>query len=209
MLLPSGTGGAAGSGSVAGTGNGGSTPMGSAGSGTAGSGMAGSPPVMGVAGAPPCADNDQDGKCNEVDRCPDDSNDTVDTDGDGLPDVCDACPQVQDDGSDADLDGQGDACDSCGIHVALDLAPLYYFTLDEGPAATTAVNRGSVPNTASYLGPIERGLAGISDPNGTAIRMAGGANGEFSRVTMTGVNVFPTTALTATFWIRTTRVAAD
>ncbi|MEY2934200.1 MAG: Bifunctional hemolysin/adenylate cyclase precursor [Pseudomonadota bacterium] len=212
MLLPSGTGGAAGSSSVAGTGTGGSTPMGSAGSGTAGSGtagsgMGGSTPMMGMAGAPPCADNDQDGRCNEVDRCPDIRDDGTDTDADGLPDACDGCPQLQDDGRDSDGDGKGDACDPCGIGVALGFAPLYYLTLDEDATATTAVNRGSVPQTATYLGPIERGLAGVSDPNGRAIRMAGGANGEFSRVTFTGINVFPRTALTATFWIRTTRVA--
>lgn len=199
----SGSGGAGGSsgGNVSGTDTGGAGPMGSGGSGAAGA----PPMMMGAAGAPPCPDGDGDGRCNDVDRCPDVPDDGADGDGDGVPDACDVCPLVQDDGSDADGDGVGDACDPCGIHVALELEPLYYLPLDEGPAATTAVNRGTVPQTATYLGPIERGLAGVSDPDGRAIRMAGGGNGEFSRVTFTGVNVFPTTALTATFWIRTTR----
>lgn len=201
VLVPPGTGGSAGSGSEGssdvGMGMGGSTPMESAGGA---SGM-----MMGAAGAPACPDTDGDGRCNDVDRCPDVRDDGADGDGDGRPDACDLCPQVQDNGLDADGDGVGDACDPCGIHVALALEPLYYLPLDEGPTATTAVNRGTVPQTASYIGPIERGLAGISDPDGRAIRMAGGANGEFSRVTFTGINAFPTTALTATFWIRTTR----
>ncbi len=205
MLVTAGAGGASGNGNVSGTGTGGGSGGSEAGSAGMGGGMSEMPP-MGAAGAPPCADSDGDGRCDDVDRCPDVPDDGADADGDGRPDACDLCPQQQDDGSDADGDGVGDACDPCGIHVALELEPLYYLPLDEGPTATTAVNRGSVPQTASYLGPIERGLAGISDPDGRAIRMAGGANGEFSRVTITGINTFPTTALTATFWLRTTRV---
>jgi hypothetical protein len=205
MLVNSGSSGAGGGTSgLSGTGTGGATATGSSG----GSADVMMPPV-GAAGAPPCADNDGDGRCNDVDRCPDVSDQGADGDGDGAPDACDVCPLVQDNGRDSDGDGIGDACDPCGIHVALELNPLYYLPLDEGPAATTAVNRGSVPQTAAYIGPMERGVAGVSDPNGTAIRLSGGAGGEFSRVTITGINVFPTTALTATFWIRTTRAVED
>ncbi|MEY2934743.1 MAG: hypothetical protein RL033_5492 [Pseudomonadota bacterium] len=183
-------------------GTGGAQPMGSA-----GAGAGGMPPVMmgGAAGAPPCADTDGDGRCNEVDRCPEVRDDGTDGDGDGRPNACDPCPELQDDGSDADGDGIGDACDPCGIGFALDLAPLYYFSLDEAATATTAVNRGSAAQAAVYVGPVERGLAGVSDPRGRAIRLAGGVNGEFSRVSVLNVSTFPSTALTATFWIRTTR----
>jgi len=53
-------------------------------------------------------DDDQDGVCNALDRCPG-ADDRVDTDHDGLPDACDPFPTVRD----SDGDGIGDPCDAC------------------------------------------------------------------------------------------------
>ena len=162
-------------------------------------GMGGSPVL------PACADADGDGQCDSVDLCPNVADDGTDRDGDGIPDACDKCPAVlaQDDSQDVDADGTPDACDACGIGVPLALQPLFYFPLDERGASATAVNLGSVRQTGSYVGPVERGLAGISDPAGHAARFVGAQNGAFSRVVLPNVQAFPSTALTATFWIRT------
>jgi hypothetical protein len=63
----------------------------------------------------PANDQDGDGVCGNVDRCPvlyDPAQ--ADTDGDGLGDACDNCPVTANpDQSDADADGRGDACDDC------------------------------------------------------------------------------------------------
>lgn len=110
---------------------------------------------------------------------------------------------AQDDSQDVDGDGTPDACDPCGIGVPLALGPMFYFPLDEQGASATAVNLGSVRQTGSYVGPVERGLAGVSDPAGHAARFVGSQAGAFSRVVLPNVQRFPSTALTATFWIRT------
>ncbi|MEO8178628.1 MAG: LamG-like jellyroll fold domain-containing protein [Deltaproteobacteria bacterium] len=158
------------------------------------------PPLM----PPACADADGDTLCDAVDLCPNVADDGADRDADGRPNACDLCPDVaQDDSRDADADGKPDACDSCGIGVAIALSPLFYFPLDEAATAATAINLGSVGQTATYLGPVERGLAGVSDPRGRAIRMAGQEGTEFSRVTLLNARAFPSTALTAMFWVRT------
>lgn len=129
-----------------------------------------------------------------------------DADGDGICDAVDGCPNVKDDGADHDGDGIPDACDPCGIGVPLQLAPLYYFPLDDTGEGTTALNLGSVHQNGTYVGPIERGWAGVADPEGRAIRMLGqSAEGAFSRVEMLNVPTFPSTALTAMFWVRTSQ----
>jgi hypothetical protein len=169
---------------------------------TAAGGAGGTPPTAVM--PPACPDADGDKLCDAVDLCPDVADDGADRDADGRPNACDLCPDVaQDDSRDADADGKPDACDSCGIGVALALNPLFYFPLDEAATAATAINLGSVGQTATYLGPVERGLAGVSDPRGRAIRMAGQEGTEFSRVTLLNVRAFPSTALTALFWVRT------
>jgi hypothetical protein len=178
--------------------------------GAAGAGSAA--PAMNAAGAagmgpaqPACPDADADGLCDSVDRCPAVADDGQDRDGDGTPDACDRCPDVmaQDDSQDVDADGTPDACDPCGIGVPLALQPLFYFPLDEQGASATAVNLGSVRQTGSYVGPVQRGLAGVSDPAGRAARFVGSQNGAFSRLVLPNVQRFPSTTLTATFWIRT------
>jgi hypothetical protein len=83
----------------------------------------------GSSGAPACPDADGDGRCDAVDRCPNDKDDGTDHDGDGIP----------------------DACDPCGIGVALGLAPLYYFSLDDTGESATALNLGSVPQYCILL----------------------------------------------------------
>lgn len=211
-----------------GTGTGGSGPNGDAGSGEmseplplASGGTGGGSPSNGGAnagsgggganagpdsGAPAsCANADGDGLCDVDDRCPAVADDGADRDLDGTPDACDRCADVngQDDARDVDQDGIPDACDPCGIGVALGLSPLYYFPLDEGALAGEAVNLGSVNQSASYTGPIQRALAGVADPAGRAILMAGQQNGQFSRVTLLNASAFPSTALTAMFWVRT------
>jgi hypothetical protein len=177
--------------------------MSAAGSGgAAGAGMT----AMGGAPAlPTCADADADGLCDMLDLCPSVADDGSDRDGDGTPDACDKCPELmaQDDSQDIDADGKPDACDACGIGIPLGLQPLFYFPLDEVGASATAVNLGSVRQTGSYVGAVERGLAGVSDPAGRAARFVGSSGGAFSRVVLPNVARFPSTALTATFWIRT------
>ncbi|WP_340112844.1 CehA/McbA family metallohydrolase [Maribellus mangrovi] len=63
----------------------------------------------------PCADDDGDGVCNEVDQCPG-YDDNIDTDGDGFPDGCDECPEF-----DNNLLGQScndnDPCTENDIYV--------------------------------------------------------------------------------------------
>ncbi|HKO90602.1 MAG TPA: LamG-like jellyroll fold domain-containing protein [Polyangiaceae bacterium] len=135
----------------------------------------------GGGGAPACPDADADGRC----------------------DTEDACPNVADDGTDHDADGIPDACDPCGIGVALGLSPLYYFPLDDTGESAAALNLGSALQNGTYVGPIERGWAGVADPQGRAARFLGEAGGEFSRVELLNAPVFPSTALTATFWVRT------
>jgi len=139
--------------------------------------------MAGSSGAPACPDADGDGRCDDVDRCPD----------------------VKDDGTDHDGDGIPDACDPCGIGVALGLSPLYYFSLDDTGESLTALNLGSVPQNGTYVGPVERGWAGVADPQGRAPRFLGQAGGEFSRVELLGAPAFPSTALTAMFWVRTSQ----
>ncbi|HEU4581138.1 MAG TPA: LamG-like jellyroll fold domain-containing protein [Polyangiaceae bacterium] len=106
---------------------------------------------------------------------------------------------------DADGDGKPDACDPCGIGVALGLSPLFYFPLDETVATTGAANLGSVRQAGACVGPIERGWAGVADPQGRAPRFLGEADGAFSRVEVLNVAAFPSTALTAMFWVRTSQ----
>jgi Concanavalin A-like lectin/glucanases superfamily len=166
-------------GSSPGLGSGSDGPMVSAG----GADTMGADAMAGGSGAPACPDADADGRCDALDACPNDKDDGTDRDGDGIP----------------------DACDRCGIGVALGFAPLFYFPLDETGASATAFNLGSVRQDGSYVGPIERGLAGVSDPAGRAARFAGQANGEFSRVVVPDVAAFPSTALTAMFWVRTSQ----
>ena len=131
--------------------------------------------------APACPDTDEDGRCDAMDACPNDKDDGSDHDGDGIP----------------------DACDPCGIGVALGLSPLFYFPLDETVASTTAINLGSVLRSGTYVGPIERGWAGVADPQGRAPRFLGAAEGDFSRIELLSVPAFPRTALSAMFWVRT------
>ena len=195
MLAQPGGNGSAGAGSA--------DPAMNAAGGAAGAGM-----TAGMGGAPAlpaCPDADGDGQCDSVDLCPGVADDGTDRDGDGTPDACDKCPDVmaQDDSQDVDADGTPDACDPCGIGVPLALQPMFYFPLDEQGASATAVNLGSVRQTGSYVGPVERGLAGVSDPAGHAARFVGSQSGAFSRVVLPNVQRFPSTALTATFWIRT------
>jgi pentaxin family protein len=157
------------------------------------------------AGPVPCADRDGDALCDTEDPCPDSSDtSTADADQDGTPDACDRCAD-QDDSRDVDRDGIPDACDPCGIHVALGLSPMFYFPLDEEGTASTAQNLGRVLQNASYIGPVTRGLAGVSDPAGRAVRMAGQQGGQFSRVSLLNALEFPSTALTTLFWVRTTQ----
>jgi hypothetical protein len=155
-----------------------------------------------------CPDADNDGVCDADDACPSVANAaTTDRDQDGRPDACDACPEIanQDDALDVDQDRIPDACDTCGISVALALSPMFYFALDEGALAGEAANLGSVNQNGTYTGPITRALAGVADPAGRAVRMAGSQNGQFSRVTLLNALEFPSTALTAMFWVRTTQ----
>jgi hypothetical protein len=155
-----------------------------------------------------CADADSDGVCDVDDACPAVANAaTTDRDQDGIPDACDRCPEIarQDDASDIDQDGIPDACDPCGISVALALEPMFYFPLDEAAFIGDAANLGSVAQNGTYAGPVTRSLPGVADPDGRAVRMAGQQNGQFSRVTLLNALEFPSTALTAMFWVRTTQ----
>lgn len=168
-------------------------------------------PPQGTGGSPPepmpCADADGDGDCDDVDPCPNAADDDADRDQDGTPDACDPCADVATapDAPDSDQDGIPDQCDECGIGVALALEPMFYFPLDEDPLAVEAINLGTVQQRGTYIGPIERGLPGVSDPAGRAVRMIGQQNTEFSRVTVLNASAFPSTALTATFWVRTSQ----
>ena len=166
----------------AGSGRSGNGASGSGASGSAGGSVSPEGGAMGGAsGAPACPDADADGRCDAVDLC----------------------PNVPDDGTDRDADGIPDVCDPCGIGVALGLSPVFYFPLDETSASAAAFNLGSVRQNGVYVGAVERGLAGVSDPAGRAARFTGESNGEFSRVVLTDVPAFPSTALTAMFWVRT------
>lgn len=205
----SGPNGAAGSGEIIGPlplANGG-TGGGSGASSNAGSGGSNSNVEPDSGAAPACANADGDSLCDTDDRCPTVADDGADRDQDGRPDACDRCADVngQDDARDVDQDGIPDACDPCGIGVALGLSPLFYFPLDEGALAGEAANLGSVNQAASYTGPIQRALPGVADPAGRAILMAGQQNGQFSRVTLLNAIAFPSTALTALFWVRTSQ----
>ncbi|HKO93520.1 MAG TPA: LamG-like jellyroll fold domain-containing protein [Polyangiaceae bacterium] len=199
--LPLGSGGTGGgTGGSAGPSNGGGSGGNAAGTGGSDSTQ------MPDGGVPPaCANADGDSLCDADDRCPAVADDGADRDQDGTPDACDRCADVngQDDARDVDLDGIPDACDACGISVALGLSPLFYFPLDESALAGEAANLGSVNQSASYTGPIQRALPGVADPAGRAILMAGQQNGQFSRVTLLNAGAFPSTALTALFWVRT------
>lgn len=137
----------------------------------------------GSSGAPACTDGDGDGQCDDVDACPNDKDDGSDRDGNGVP----------------------DACDRCGIGFALSLSPLFYFPLDETVASSEALNLGSVRQTGTYVGPIEHGWAGVAHPQGRAPRLLGEVDGAFSRVELLNVPSFPSTALTAMFWVRTSQ----
>lgn len=216
-----------GSGGASGSPNGGSggTPNATGGTGTGGGGGTGEPvppgPLQqggtggatnlgetGDAGPVGCIDTDRDGTCDVDDLCPlvaDAA--TTDSDQDGRPDACDPCPNLanQDDAADVDQDGTPDVCDDCGISVALAQRPMFYFPLDEDAFIGTAANLGSVALQGTYTGPVTRALRGVADPNGRAVRMAGSQGGQFSRVTVLNVTAFPTTALTAMFWVRTTQ----
>lgn len=57
-------------------------------------------------------DADNDGACDDLDRCPGFDDNSPDTDLDDVPDLCDACPGF-DDLADADGDGVPDDCDLC------------------------------------------------------------------------------------------------
>jgi hypothetical protein len=133
------------------------------------------------AAAPSCVDDDGDGVCNPDDAC------------------------AGDDSADVDADGVPDACDRCGISAALALGPLYYFPLDELGSESEAQNLGRVAQSAQYVGPIARNQLGIADPNGRAIHLQGERDGQFSSVTVLNVLEFPSTALTAMFWLRTSQ----
>jgi hypothetical protein len=160
---------------------------GSAGRGGTGLGnLGGGPGIPDAGGA--CADDDADGVCNAADRCP--------------------LIADQDDSRDRDRDGVPDACDQCGIGDALELAPLFYFPLDDGPLEVSAENLGSVPQEGIYTGPVTRGLRGVADPDGRAARFEGSLDGAFSRLTVLDVSEFPVASLTALFWLRTTRADA-
>jgi hypothetical protein len=134
----------------------------------------------------PCADDDGDGQCNAEDRCPGvaDQDDSADVDGDLLPDACDAC---------------------AGPRVAiLAKSPMFYFPFDEAPGALQAQNLGSVALNADYVGPVALGIGGVSDLRTTALRIDGTSQA-FPRASVLNVPVFPTTALSAMFWVRTSK----
>lgn len=58
-----------------------------------------------------CADEDEDGVCDQDDLCPG-SDDAQDKDEDSIPDGCDNCPdEANADQVDSDNDGTGDACE--------------------------------------------------------------------------------------------------
>jgi concanavalin A-like lectin/glucanase superfamily protein len=140
------------------------------------------PPVVPT----PCADDDADGRCNADDRCPAIAN--------------------QDDAADADGDGVPDACDRCnGARVALlAKAPLFYFPFDEAVGSTAAQNLGSVAVTGQYVGPVVLGLGGVADPRGSALRIPGDS-ATFPRVAALNVPEFPSTALSAMFWVKSSQ----
>lgn len=207
-VLPSqgGSGGAAADAGGGGSGGRGEpTPPVSIQPGAGGTGGGAAAPEPGDAGPPAIVDSDGDGLSDADDPCPA-SPDTsrADADQDGTPDACDRCPE-SDDAQDVDRDGIPDACDTCGIHVALGLSPMFYFPLDEAGQATQAANLGRVQQSATYIGPVTRGLAGVSDPSGRAVRMGGQQGGQFSRVSLLNALEFPSTALSALFWLRTTQ----
>jgi hypothetical protein len=180
-------------------------PGGSGGSnGGVANGSAGTAPMMAAMGGDPMGSDPMGnsaagtGGSNGTPACPD-------TDGDGKCDAVDACPNDRDDGSDRDGNGVPDACDRCGIGFALGLSPLFYFALDETVASSEALNLGSVRENGTYVGPIEHGWAGVAHPQGRAPRFLGELDGAFSRVELLNVPAFPSTALTAMFWVRTSQ----
>jgi hypothetical protein len=93
-------------------------------------------------------------------------------------------------------------CDTCdGVAATLAKRPLYYFSFDEAPGATQAVSAGSVPFSATYMNAPQLGIGGVADGRGTAVFIA--ANTNFPRVQAINVAAFPSTAITATAWVRT------
>lgn len=144
------------------------------------------------AGAPPsvqgdggCSDADDDGLCDDVDRCPN--------------------VAAQDDDADVDEDGVPDACDACGAAVALALAPVFYFAFDEAAGSSTARNRGSANPSASYSGGASNGAAGVTRPARPALHLPGPNNTAYPRVTVQDVTAFPSAAVTLSVWLRTSQ----
>jgi len=68
-------------------------------------------PEPGEDTCPPDEDSDNDGICDDLDKCPG-HNDKLNADGDGVPDGCDKCPG-HDDSLDLDEDGVPNGCDIC------------------------------------------------------------------------------------------------
>jgi hypothetical protein len=156
-----------------------------------------------------CADGDEDGACDAQDRCAQ-GDDAADADGDRTPDACDPCPALANEDATRDLDQDGvpDGCDLCnGVSLALSKQPLFYFSFDEAPNSSLALNRGSVPIEGQPFGPATFGLGGVADSRGTALLVPGAGNTDFPRVTVANAAPFPTTALTALFWVRTRQQA--
>jgi hypothetical protein len=125
---------------------------------------AGRAPGEGPGAIPPaCPDDDEDGRCNDVDRCD-------------------------------------------GRRVALDKGPLFYFAFDEAPGATVAQNLGSVSVSGQYVGPVTLGVGGVADPRASALRIPG-ESATFPRVAVLNVPAFPSTALSAMFWVKTSQTS--
>lgn len=195
-----GSGGASGSGGTSGSGGGGSDGPDASVGGSRGEILPQLPPTAGSGGdgsignvsdgglSTPCVDDDGDGVCNADDGCPAlaDQDDSADADGDGVPDACDTCagPRL----------------------TLLGKNPLYYFPFDEAPGATEAQNLGSAGLNAQYVGPVTFGLGSVTDPRGSAVRIPG-SSAAFPRISALNVPVFPSTALTAMFWIRTNQTS--
>lgn len=155
---------------------------------------------------PRCPDADGDGRCDPDDLCPNvaNQNDGEDQDADGAPDACDPCPALADEdrSQDADRDGIPDVCDDCnGVAVALAKGPLYHYSFDEVRSSLLAQNRGSAPGQSAYIGTVELGLSGVADPARGAARFVG-TSPFFPRLIASNAT-FPSTALTALFWVRT------
>jgi hypothetical protein len=82
--------------------------------------------------------------------------------------------------------------------------PMYYFPFDEPAGETVAQNLGSAGLDAQYVGPVTLGLSSITDPRGSAVRIPG-ASATFPRISALNVPAFPSTAITAMFWVRTSQ----